>query len=155
MSANNAFGTIFIKDHTVLPAGLALESEPFLPSWRAVRNFDGYLLGRKIQEAGWNFFYLAGDISAIAFGRGEAGNLRKAVKRALARQGGSQFNSLEITKAVSRSFLGVPFTRITVHYRHIQQGIVLKLAKDADSRIASDAVGKVAERKHTTLVASS
>ena len=155
MSANNAFGTILIREHTLLPAGLTVESEPFLPGWRAVRNFKGYALGRRIEEAGWNFFYLAGDISAIAFGRGEAGNLRKAVKRALARQGGSQFNSLEITKAVSRSFLGVRSTRITVHYRHIQQGIVLRLAKNTDSRIASDAVGKVAERQYTTLVSSS
>jgi hypothetical protein len=52
------------------------------------------------------------------------------VKRVLARQEGQKFNSLEITKVVSKRFLGIPFTSVTAHSRHIQQGIALVPAKD-------------------------
>jgi hypothetical protein len=50
MSANNNSGTIFSREKTLLPAVLSIESEAFLPSWRAVRNLNGYELGRKIAQ---------------------------------------------------------------------------------------------------------
>jgi hypothetical protein len=61
--------TILIRDNTLLPAGLAVESEVFLPGWRVVKNLDGYGLGQKIEEAKWNFFYLAGEVMVIILGR--------------------------------------------------------------------------------------
>jgi len=33
-----------------LPAGLAVESESFLPGWRAAKNLDGYGLTRKMED---------------------------------------------------------------------------------------------------------
>jgi len=52
------------------------------------------------------------------------------VKRVLAKQE-KQFNSLEITRVVSRRFLGIPFMlSIAAHSRHIQQGICLVPTKD-------------------------
>ena len=129
MSANNASGTILIRENTLLPAGLVIESDVFLPGWRAVRNLDGYALGRKIEEANWNFFYLAGEIRITVLGRDGSKTLRRAVKRVLAKQD-KQFNSLEITKVVLKRFLGVPFIKVTAHSRHIQQGIYLVPARD-------------------------
>jgi hypothetical protein len=104
---------------------LAVETELFLPGWRVVRNLDGYGLGRKVEEEKWNFFYLAGDLRAVALGRKGPGTLRKVVRRLLGKQGGERFNSLEITKIVSKRFLGIPFTSVMAHFRHIQQGIGL------------------------------
>src|SRR5882672_3462446 len=98
MSTNNTFGTILIRENALLPAGLAIESEVFLPGWRVVKNLDGYGLGQKIYETKWYFFYLAGEIRAIALGRDRSGTLRRAVKRVLAKREGQEFNSLEITK---------------------------------------------------------
>jgi len=129
MSANNASGTILIRENTLLPAGLAIESDVFLPGWRAVRNLDGYGLGRKIEEANWNFFYLAGEIRITVLGRDGSKTLRRAVKRVLTKQD-KQFNSLEITKVVLKRFLGIPFVSVAAHTRHIQQGICLVPAKD-------------------------
>ena len=125
MPDTNRARTILIREDTPLPANLPIESEAFLPGWRAVRNLDGYELGRKIEEANWNFFYLAGEIGAIALGREGPGTLRRAVKRILAKQEGQKFNSLEITKIISKRFLGIPFMSVTAHSRHIQQGIGL------------------------------
>src|SRR5258708_30232235 len=130
MSTNNAFGTILIRENTLLPAGLAIESEVFLPGWRVVKNLDGYGLGQKIYETKWHFFYLAGEIRAIALGREGLGTLRRAVMQILARREGQEFNSLEITKVASTRFLDIPVMSITAHFRHIQPWICLVPALD-------------------------
>src|SRR6266478_10108984 len=97
MLATDMSGTIFIRENTLLPVGLAIESEIFLPGWRVVKNLDGSALARNVEGANWNFFYLAGEFRATAFGRDPSGALRKAVKRILAKQE-KQYNSLEITR---------------------------------------------------------
>jgi hypothetical protein len=155
MPGTNRARTILIREDTPLPANLPIESEAFLPGWGAVRNLDGYELGRKIEEAGWNFFYLAGEIRAMALGVEGPGTLRRAVKRILAKQEGQRFNSLEVTEIISKRFLGIPFMSVTAHSRHIQQGIGLNLAKDLVLRIPAAPSGKVETRQYTTLIPSS
>jgi hypothetical protein len=130
MPDTNTERTILIREDTPLPANLSIESEAFLPGWRVVKNLDRSTLARNIEGADWNFFYLAGAMRATVLGRDRSGTLRRAVKRVLARQEGQKFNSLEITKVVSKRFFGIPFTRVTAHSRHIQQGIALVPAKD-------------------------
>jgi hypothetical protein len=144
MPGTNRERTILIREDTPLPANLPIESEAFLPGWGAVRNLDGYELGRKIEAANWNFFYLAGEIGAIALGREGPGTLRRAVKRILAKQEGQKFNALEVTEIISKRFLGIPFMSVTAHSRHIQQGIGLNLAKDLVLRIPAAPSGKMA-----------
>jgi hypothetical protein len=128
MLATHKSGIILIRDHTPLPAGMAIERDVFLPGWKAVKDSDGYQLGRKIKGAKWNFFYLAGEIRVTVLGSGSK-TLRRAVKRALAKQE-KQFNSLEITSVVSKRFRGLPFVGVVAHTRHIQQGARLVSAKD-------------------------
>jgi len=130
MSANNSYGTILIRDNTLLPAGLVVESESFLPGWRVARNLDGYGLARKIEEAKWNYFYLAGVTRTMVLGREGPETMRRAVRRALPRLDRLKFNSLEITTVVSKRFLGIPFTSVAIHSRHIQQAIGLVPTKE-------------------------
>jgi hypothetical protein len=130
MPDTNKARTILIREGTPLPENLSIESEAFLPGWRVVKNLDRSALARNIEGANWNFFYLAGAMRATVLGRDRSGTLRRAVKRVLARQEGQKFNSLEITNVISKRFLGIPFTSITAHSRHIQQGIALVPAKD-------------------------
>src|SRR6184192_2056752 len=113
MSANNTSGTVLIRENTLLPAGLAVESEVFLPDWRVVKNLDRSTLARNIEGANWNFFYLAGEIRATVLGRDRSGTLRRAVRRVLAKQKGQKFNSLEITRVISKRFFGIPFMSVT------------------------------------------
>jgi hypothetical protein len=163
MTDNKAPGTIFVAEHTLLPSGLTLESEAFLPGWRAVTSLDGYALGRKIEEAKWNFFYLAGGTRALAHGFSSSGTMRKAILRALAKRVGQQFNSLEITKVVSKRFLGVRFVTVTTHCRHIQHDMGLVAAGDLALRTeesergggAAENFGTGAKRQHTALISSS
>jgi len=163
MSATNMSGTVLIRENALLPAGLAIESEVFLPGWRVVKNLDGYGLGQKIYETKWYFFYLAGEIRAIALGREGLGTLRRAVMQILAKREGQKFNSLEITKVASKRFLGIPFMSITAHFRHIQQGICLVPARNFVLRMlesGSNAGGKerhraVAGKQYAALISSS
>jgi hypothetical protein len=160
--------TIFIKEDTPLPATLSIESESFLPGWRVVGNLDRYALARKIESANWNFFYLAGELRATVLGRDRPGTLRRAVKCVLAKQEGQNFNSLEITKAVPKRFLGIPFMSVTAHSRHIQESISLVPAKDSVLRMPvaqapragldadeQQREGKLTTKQHVALASSS
>jgi len=167
MLANNTSGTILIRENALLPAGLALESEVFLPGWRVIKNLRS-TLARNIEGANWTFFYLAGEIRVTVLGRDRPGTLRRAVKCVLAKQKGQKFNSLEITKVVSKRFLGIPFMSVTAHSRHIQQGVGLVPAKDfvlsmpaaeaPESALGSGGErhhGEVATKQYVALISSS
>ena len=130
-------GTILIKDGTLLPANLLVESEICAPSWKVVKNFDGFGLHRKINEANWNFFYLAGHIKGTVLGREGQKTVRRGVKRILAKLKGDKFNSLEITEVVSNRFLGVPYLSVSAHCRHIQKDMFLVSAKASRVRDAA------------------
>jgi hypothetical protein len=168
MSANNTSGMILIGEGTLLPAGLAVESEVFLHGWRVIKNTDRSTLARNIDGANWTLFYLAGEIRATVLGRDRPGTLRRAVKCVLAKQKGQKFKPLEITKVVSKRFLGIPFMRVTGHSRHIQQGVGLVPARDFVLRMPAAEVpefelgsggerhhGEVATSQYVALISSS
>ena len=159
----NRAGTILIREDTLLPTNLSIESEAFLTGWRVIKNLDRSTLARNIESANWNFFYLAGEMRATVLGRDRSGTLRRAVRRVLAKQKGQKFNSLEITKVASKRFLGFPFTSITAHFRHIQQGICLVPAKNFVLRMlesgsnggGEERHGAVARKQYAALISSS
>jgi hypothetical protein len=138
MSENKPRPTIFIRENTRLPAGVTFESETFLPGWRSVKNLGGRELARKIENAMWNYFYLAGPIKATVFGRESLATLRKAVQRVLAKKQSQNYNSLEISKTISKRFLGVPYLTVSAHSRHIQEGMYLVPVKDFRLKAAAD-----------------
>jgi hypothetical protein len=105
-------------------------SEAYSPGWKLVRCLDGYGLARIVVKAHWNFFYLTGEMSAIAFGRKSPGALHRALKRIVTKPEGQHYNALEITKVVARRFLGFRFVRVTANFRHIQRGIGSTPIKD-------------------------
>jgi hypothetical protein len=153
MPDTNGARSILIREATPLPANLSIESEAFLPGWRVIKNLDRSTLARNIEGANWTFFYLAGEIRATVLGRDRPGTLRRAVECVLAKQKGQKFNSLEITKVVSKRFLGIPFMSVTGHSRHIQQGVGLVPTKDFVLRMPAakapkSALGSGGERHH-------
>lgn len=127
-------GRIVIREGTLLPKILQLESEPYMPGWRLVKNLDGYGLGREIHAAAWTFFCQAGEIKAITFGSDEQQRVRRAIKRILAKVEPEKFNSLEITRVANQHFLGVAYATVLARSRHIQESVFLFRAKDLPAR---------------------
>jgi hypothetical protein len=85
-------GTILIKEGTVLPKTVRFESESCVPGWRLVKDLDGCGLDREIRDAGWTFFYLAGQLGATVFGIDEQKTLSRAVGQILANLESAEFN---------------------------------------------------------------
>ena len=126
-------GTILVKENAVLPKGLQFESEPCVPGWRLVRDFDGYGLDREIRKKGWTFFCLAGEIKATVFGMDEQSMVRRAIERILANPKSEKFNSLEIARVASvgsERFPLVHYVTVSAQSRHIQESLFLGLATD-------------------------
>ena len=118
-------GTVLIKDGTLLPDAFTLESEPCSPGWRAIRGLDGYAVDRKVHNAGWTFFYLAGENQSSVFGGAGQETVRRAIKQILAGSVTENVNCLEITRIVFKTFLGVPYARVSFHLRNLQKSMFL------------------------------
>jgi hypothetical protein len=121
--------TILIKEGTTLPEGMQLESTPYLAGWRLAKNFDGGELDRKICDAGWNFFYMAGEIKVSVFGVDGEDTKRKAIRQILGKLKLEKFNCMEITHVGAKRFLGLPYVSVAAHWRHIQESLILFHAK--------------------------
>lgn len=127
-------GTVLIKEGALLPEGMVLESEPCVPGWRSVKDLNGYALGRKIQEAGWTFFFQASEIKSTVFGIDGQQMARRAIDRILRDPKAEKFNSLEIARVTSvgsARFPGVRFLTVAANLRHIQEGLFLFCAENA------------------------
>jgi hypothetical protein len=118
-------GTILIKEGTVLPEGLQLESEPYVKGWKLVKNLCGSGLDRKLCEARWTFFYMAGEVNGAAVGSDSEKMTRRAVKKVIASMESDKLNCLEIGQVAAKRFLGLPYVTVSAHPRHIQESIFL------------------------------
>ena len=117
-------GTILIEDGTSIPEYFRLETEPDSNGWKSVANPDPRELDRKLNQAGWIFFYMAGEIKSTVFGLDRRKALRSALKQVISRVKAQNCNGLQITLVTSGSFLKLPCVSISAHSRHIQQGPV-------------------------------
>jgi hypothetical protein len=117
-------GTILIEDGTIIPECFRLETEPDSTGWKSVANPDPRELDRKLNQAGWIFFYMAGEIKSTVFGLDRQKALRSALKRVMSQVKAQNCNGLQITQVTTGSFLNLPCVSISAHSRHIQQGSV-------------------------------
>ena len=67
------------------------------------------------------------------FGAPGAAKIKNALHRILAKVRLHNFNCLEVTGIVANRFLGVPYTTVSAHSRHIQQGWRLDGAEERRS----------------------
>jgi hypothetical protein len=133
MAREMTTGTILIKENTLLPKELQLETNPCVPGWGLVQDFDAYGLDREIEKIGWTFFSLAEVIRATVFGIDVQKMVRRAIERILSNPKSERFNSLEITRVASVGsgrFPGVRFITVSAISRHIQKGLTLFCVND-------------------------
>lgn len=130
MPQNIQVGSILVKKCALLPEFLGLKIEDFQierysENWNLVQTLDGFALGRKIHGAGWNFFFMVGEVKAMFFGAMGAKKIENALHRIFAKIRQQPFNALEVIGIVRKRFLGVPYTIVSAHSRHIQQSCYL------------------------------
>lgn len=117
-----AVGTILMSGW---PQLLGLESESYSGKWSVVKILDAFAVDRKIRVAGWNLFFIASEAKSIFIGGPGEAKVRRALSRILDKVGARRFNGLEVTGIVTKHFLGVPYTTVSAHSRHVQQGCYL------------------------------
>jgi hypothetical protein len=123
-----------------------------VPGWRLFKDLDGCGLDRKIREAGWTSFYLAGQLGATVFGIDEQKTLSRAVEQILANLESAELNCLEIMRVAleaSKRFLGVHYMTVSAQSRHIQESAPQSRAKDLPLRDSAPSL--LLETKHSRL----
>ena len=118
MSQRVQVGTILMSEW---PALLGLKSEPYSRRWSLLQAIDGFALDRKIRAAGWNFFLIASEVKVMFLGSPGTKKIQDAVNCLLGKVSKDHFNGLEITGIAARHFLGVPYSVISAHSRHLQR----------------------------------
>jgi hypothetical protein len=114
-------GTILIEGGASMPASLRLEGRADLKGWRSIGNMDLSQVDTAIHQAGWTFFFMAGEIRITAFGWDKEQAARRAVKRVLGDVESQHCNCVEFTGVLAKSFLGMSYATVSAHSRHIQK----------------------------------
>jgi hypothetical protein len=122
MTEKVATGSIFIDEEARLPNFLQLQSEPHSSGWAVVKNARS-AFEKEFPDAGWTFFFMAGEIKTTVFGFGRAKALNTALNRLIASVKAQHCNSVEITQVTDSSFLKMPYVSVRAHPRHLQQGL--------------------------------
>lgn len=125
MASTLEIGSILIGESAVMAQVLGLRSESFSADWSLVQAMNGFAVERKAHAAGWNFFFMAAEVKVLFLGPLGAKKIQNAVQRILGNVKGQHYNALEVTGIVSKQFLGVPYTSVSAHSRHLQRGAYL------------------------------
>lgn len=121
LPGNIKAGTMMIEEGLQVPR-LDLESVAYLRQWRSVKTLDSSSLGRALDAVGWHLFFVAGQVTTVAFGLHGEKSLQKAVHRIAAQVRALNLNCLELTQITNKHFLGMPYIAISARSYHIQQG---------------------------------
>jgi len=138
-------GSVVILSGTEVPTAVQLKVRAYWKGWKIVRNWQGHAFGQELRKAGWNFFYIAGDVQGFWLGGDNESTVKRATQRALARIKGAAFNCAQVSEVAPGSFFGIPYIRVTLHSRHVQRGNQLD-SQQQRRRALSDAVWAEGER---------
>ena len=122
-------GTILVKESPLIPELFGLDIEHYSGNWNVVKMLDAFALDRKIRGAGWSFSFMAAEVKGMFFGGLGAAKMQNALHRIFRKVRQQPFNALEVTGIVRKRFLGVPYTIVSAHSRHIQQSCYLNEEK--------------------------
>jgi hypothetical protein len=115
-------GDLLVQEGTNLPRSLVLQAEADSNGWSTVKDSRS-TFEKAVRDAGWTFFFMAGEIKATVFGFDRQKAVRAALKRLLTDVKSQHCNSIEITRVMSKSLLRVPYVSVSAHPRHLQKGM--------------------------------
>jgi hypothetical protein len=132
MTDTNTAGSILIEPRARMPNGMRLQGEPDSSGWTTL-NGERAKLEKEVQEAGWTFFFMAGEIKATVFGFDRQKTLRAALQRLIVDVKSHNCNAIEITQVAVKSFLKMPYVSVSAHARHLQKGLTFSGQPATDS----------------------
>ena len=113
-------GNILVRRGTNLPASFLVEAGAESIGWAAIKDSPS-TFEKTLEEAGWTFFFMAGEIKTTILGFDKQKALRAALRRLITDVKSQHCNSIEITGVVGKSFLGIPYLSVSAHARHLQK----------------------------------
>ncbi len=119
-----------MEESAHLPNALLLQRESDstgseITGWAEIKDSRS-TFEKAIREAGWTFFFMAGEIQATVFGFDKPKALRTALKRLIIDVQSQHCNSIEIGQVADKSLLGLPYVLVTAHVRHLQKGTLFQ-----------------------------
>jgi len=118
-------GTILMKEDTHLPASVRISRRVIWTGWVAIKSLDPAGLGRQLNDAGWSIHFLAGSVRKSAFGFDSEARFDRAMRSAIKHTQTAKCNCVEFDHMNEKSIFGIPYTSVSVHARHIQEGLRL------------------------------
>ena len=116
-------GTILIEKGTALPRSFRLENEPWPSAWMSLKSTrNAHELESELATTGWTFFYMAGLVRATAFGFDSQKRTHKALQRLISTVRRQKCNCIEIDQVSTHLLFGTPYTSVSAHSCHIQEG---------------------------------
>ena len=114
-------GTLIIAEGTSLPDSSKITNEPFSHGRRIITSLRGQGLDRHFSQMGWTVFQKATPLTVNRLGFGKSQTVLKAFHKILRDSGSRKFNCVEITRAVTKTFLGVSYVQMSARTRNIQK----------------------------------
>jgi len=122
MTESIRVGTVLLRDGTKLPKALAVTTERYSAGWSFITRSTSAQLNTSVESVGWTLFYMAGEIHTRSFGFNDLSRTDRAVAKVINAVTRDSCNCLEITALKRGAFLGLPYTSLVAHSRHIQRG---------------------------------
>jgi hypothetical protein len=122
MAKSIRVGTMLIADGTRTPELVILGTQSYSTGWSSILDSTSAQLDKGLEDVGWTFFYMAGEIRTRGFGSNDQSRMNRAIAHVIDAVKRDGCNCLEITQVIrGRSFLGLPYTNVVAHARHIQK----------------------------------
>lgn len=113
--------TIFLREHIMLPEGIALAGEPICEGWVILQSGDAMWLDKAIRDLGWN----SNVLTKMYWRSGYANRAQDAIDRAAQlalRKVNERFNAAEIGHIIVAKHLWFYVARLGIFSRYIQEG---------------------------------
>jgi hypothetical protein len=125
--------TIFLREHIMLPEGIALAGETICEGWVVLQSGDAPWLDTAIRSLGWNSTVL----TKLYWNRGFATRAQGAIQRAsqlALRKVDKRFNAAEIGHVVVAKHLWFFVARVGIFPRYIQESPFLGFCDELSIR---------------------
>jgi hypothetical protein len=117
-------GSILIDLGVDPPKSLLVRSRSLPNGWGLIQD-PAYMVDAELSDAGWNLFYLAGEIKVGVAGFDRSHALQAALNRVIRKVKSQKCNSFQVARITESSFLGISRVGIYGHVRHLQKGRLL------------------------------